>query len=138
MSFTCSCIYCGESFEAQRSTAKFCKDSHRSAYAKKKEEKKLAQIPKLSEKIGDPGKLEEKIGPVPGEADEELARQHNFVPNWKEHGFRSKEEGVIKAIKGIAGLGFPNTLIMWKGEAFLLNPSKDLLPFEKRKKHGKI
>ncbi len=138
MSFTCTCIQCNANFEAKRSTAKFCKPAHRVAFKRAKDQKKEGQIKKLAKKVteGVP-KVEikdEVVIPLFKEKEEKFERDRGFVPNWKRAGFKSKDEAMVKAISDIAGLGYPNTLILWKGEAFILNATKKPVIIEKKRK----
>jgi hypothetical protein len=131
MTFTCTCIQCGKPFQAKRSTAKFCSPKCRVAYKRAKDAKKEGQVKKLSKKVTT------KLPKVPVEdtsIKEEEVEDVRYIPNWKAAGFKNKDEAMIKAISDIAGLGYPNTLIVWKGEAFFLNATKKPVVIQKKRK----
>ena len=126
--FTCTCI-CGIEFKSRYSTSKYHTDTCRKKYVREREKRKKEQVKKFSKRKGDLKKVKIEIETKTTY----LKKGDKFIPNWKRHGFKSKEEAMIKIIGDITALGFPNTVVTGKGESFTLNPSKNLI-FKRKKK----
>ncbi len=121
--FNITCKQCGGSFQAKRSTAKFCSSACRVAF-KRDQEKKITETTKafvkhkrVHKKEGTEETLDVKVDYQPG-----------FTPNWKKKGFKNKEEAIAHIFnclhekrKKILSKGVSEeTPILWGNKIFRL------------------
>ena len=95
MTFTITCLNGDGEFEARRSTAKFHNDACRMAYKRKLLQKKDEQVKKFKAKADIPTTIHTNI----------YTPDTQFTPNWVEHGFKSKEDGMLYAISKLMEAG---------------------------------